>query len=92
MARPDAAAPTGCPGGTGARSGRAGSTAESWAHRAVALAPGDERAWQKLIEVQIQAGNPAGAIATFRKLCQVLAEEFGLAPSAATRALVDALM
>jgi serine/threonine-protein kinase len=68
-----------------------GATAESWAHRAVALAPHEERAWQKLIEVQFHAGNPGGAIATYRKLCTLLADEFGLGPSDSTRALINSM-
>ena len=66
-------------------------TAVSWAHRAVAMAPHDEVAWRKLIEVHIRRGNVPAALEAYTKLCRLLQEEFGSEPSAETRALVAPL-
>jgi DNA-binding SARP family transcriptional activator len=65
--------------------------AVSWAHRAVAMAPHDETAWRKLIEVQIRQGNVPAALETYERLCRLLREEFASEPSAETRALVAPL-
>lgn len=66
-------------------------TAVSWAHRAVAMAPHDETAWRKLIQVHIRQGNVPAALDTYAKLCRLLREEFASEPSAETRALVAPL-
>jgi DNA-binding SARP family transcriptional activator len=66
-------------------------TAVSWAHRAVAMAPHDETAWRKLIQVHIRQGNVPAALDTYAKLCRLLREEFASEPSAETRALIAPL-
>jgi DNA-binding SARP family transcriptional activator len=71
--------------------GSGSDTAVSWAHRAVAMAPHDETAWRKLIEVHIRQGNVPAALDTYARLCRLLREEFASEPSAETRALVAPL-
>lgn len=63
----------------------------SWAHRAVTMAPHDELAWRKLIELQIRQGNAPAALGTYDKLCRLLRDEFDGAPSTETRALIAPL-
>lgn len=68
----------------GAESG----TALGWLRRAVELDRLDESLHRRLIRGLADAGEPAGALAAYRRCRDLLAAEFGTPPSAATRELV----
>lgn len=63
----------------------------SWAHRAVTLAPHEEPAWRKLIELQVRQGNVPAALSTYDRLCRMLRDDFDSEPSPETTALIAPL-
>lgn len=72
-------------------SGQSDWSAVSWAHRAVTLAPHDEVAWRKLIELHIRQGNVPEALNAYDRLARLLEQEFDSRPSPETEHLVAAL-
>jgi SARP family transcriptional regulator, regulator of embCAB operon len=58
----------------------------------VKLAPLRESGYQLLMRALADQGNPGEALRVYTGLCQVLREELGVPPSAATRALYDRLL
>ena len=66
-------------------------TALAWARRRLEIEPLGEAAHREVIRLQALGGDRAAALATARSLADRLRDELGLAPSAATRALVDAI-
>ena len=67
------------------------SDAVTHAQRAVDLAPDDEVVVRRLIELQLAAGNRAGALRTYEQLAARLAGEYDARPADATRALITTL-
>ena len=63
--------------------------AAAWARRACDLAPDDESARRRLIELLDAAGDRAGALRAYDDLVAWLQAEFGTEPAAETRALVQ---
>src|SRR4051812_35940321 len=61
--------------------------AVGYARRRLALDPLDEEAARDLMVRQVQAGDRAGALSTYRRSADRLRTNLGLAPSAETRAL-----
>ncbi|HEY8850695.1 MAG TPA: BTAD domain-containing putative transcriptional regulator [Gemmatimonadaceae bacterium] len=59
------------------------------ARYALELADTDERALQKLIELQCRSGDRAGAIQTYETFARRLATEYQTEPSAETRSLIE---
>lgn len=57
--------------------------------RWLALNPLEERAYRRLMRAQFQQGDRGGALQTFERCRDVLADELGVAPSPETSALVD---
>lgn len=72
------------------RSGN-GIAAAQWARRAVSLAPDNEIAVRRLIEILDAFGDRAGALRAGSDFARHLSEEFGSAPSAETQALITAV-
>ena len=62
-----------------------------WLRRARAMRPCDETICRRLIEALAAAGDRAGALAEYEKLARQLRDEYGLSPSARTKAIPDAL-
>jgi TolB-like protein/DNA-binding SARP family transcriptional activator len=62
-----------------------------WARRAVALAPADEGLVRQLMGALDRAGEPAAALDAYDQLVHRLREEFGVAASGETIALVKAI-
>lgn len=62
-----------------------------WAHRAMALAPHDERAAQRCIALRDLAGERAGALGAYEELASRLRKDLGVEPSPETRALEAAV-
>ena len=75
------------------RDEQAGNTfgAASWARRATALAPHDECAVRRLIELLDRQGDRAGALHVYDDFARRLAAEFEVEPSAETQALIQAV-
>lgn len=65
--------------------------AVGWLRRASELRPVDETICQRLIKAQAAAGDRAGALAAYDHFARQLADEYGLSPSAETRAGADAV-
>jgi DNA-binding SARP family transcriptional activator/tetratricopeptide (TPR) repeat protein len=63
----------------------------TWARRLTSLRPLDESAGGALIRALIDTGDEPAALEAFGKLRQRLSAELGIAPSAATKALVEPL-
>lgn len=59
-----------------------------WARRAVALAPDDEAAARRLLELLDAAGDHAGALRTYAELAARLKTEYGAQPATETRAVI----
>jgi len=64
------------------------STALGWTRRAIALAPDDEALQRSLFELLVESGDRAGAIHAYEAFATTLMRELGVAPSAATQALI----
>jgi DNA-binding SARP family transcriptional activator len=62
-----------------------------WARRAVALAPDDEGAVRRLLELLDAAGDHAGALRTYDEFAARLRREFGAEPATETRAAIGRL-
>jgi len=62
--------------------------AVQWARRAVALTPDDETAIQRLLRFLLRRGDRAGALRAYESFRRRFETEYGLQPSAETRALV----
>lgn len=62
-----------------------------WLRRARAMRPCDETICRRLIEALAGAGDRAGALAEYETFARRLLDEYGLRPSAPTRAIHDAL-
>lgn len=58
-----------------------------WGRRAAALAPYDESATQRLMEMLSRLGDRSGALRAFERFCEASETELELEPSAATREL-----
>lgn len=65
--------------------------AVEYARRRVALDPTDERAVVELMARLAAAGDRAGALVAYERLCDRLRASFGLAPAAETRAAAEQL-
>lgn len=63
-----------------------------WAARAAEIAPGDEVIAARLIRLQDQSGDRAGALRTYEALRERLKQEFQVAPSRETQALVSRIL
>jgi serine/threonine-protein kinase len=63
--------------------------AVTWARRSLELSDTDERALRKLIELQVRAGDRAGAIQTYETFARHLAAEYETEPSSDTRSLIE---
>ena len=61
----------------------------TWARRSVDLAPFDEGAVDRLIEVLDRIGNRAGAISAYDHFVRRLSDEYAAEPSPETEALID---
>ena len=68
-----------------------GDRAVDAARRAQALDSGSERGLRRLVELLCACGDRASALQTYEHFSARLRDDFGAAPSAATRALVDLL-
>ena len=60
-----------------------------WARRAVDLAPFDEGAVHRLIELLDRSGNRAGAVSTYDHFARRLRDEYAAEPSPETEVLID---
>ncbi len=63
-----------------------------WARRAAEIAPGDEVVVARLIRLLDQNGDRAGALRTYEELRERLREEFQVAPSHETQALIGRIL
>lgn len=72
---------------TGAAQAGNGPVATHWGRWAAQLAPDDEGAWRRYIELCIRLGDRGGALRAYDELVERLAREFDTAPSPETRAL-----
>jgi serine/threonine-protein kinase len=70
---------------------RAGEAA-AWARRAVVQAPDDEVGVRRLLQLLVAAGDAAGAVQVYAALEERLRREFGVAPSAETVAIRQAIV
>ena len=66
--------------------------AVEWARRAVLMAPGDEVITARLIRLLDQTGDRAGALREYERLRLRLKEEFQVAPSHETQALIARIL
>lgn len=64
----------------------------SWAERAVALDPLDERGVRRLIERKAALGDRSGALQLYQRFSERLERELDLAPSPATIELIDGIV
>ncbi|MBI4408968.1 MAG: hypothetical protein HY561_04635 [Gemmatimonadetes bacterium] len=62
--------------------------AAAWARRAVELAPADEAALRRSLQLLDRIGDRSGAIAAYEEFARRLARDYQLEPSAETRALI----
>jgi DNA-binding SARP family transcriptional activator/tetratricopeptide (TPR) repeat protein/TolB-like protein len=62
-----------------------------WAHAAARLAPDDEPALRRLIELLDRVGDRAGALRAYDDFAVRLRDEFEAEPAPATQALIDAV-
>lgn len=62
--------------------------AARWARRVAALAPSDERALRRVLMLLDRAGDHAGAVRVYEEFATRLREEYQIAPSEETTALV----
>ena len=67
-------------------------TAVRWARRAAAIAPGNEAVTARLIRLLDQTGDRAGALRTYEELRERLRDEFQVAPSHETQALIGRIL
>src|SRR5688572_15087349 len=65
--------------------------ASSWAHRALELAPYDESALRRLMDLLSRSGDRAGAIRAFNEFASRLRRDLSIDPSSETVAAVAAL-
>jgi DNA-binding SARP family transcriptional activator len=72
------------------RHGRA-SDAAHWARYAVHLAEDDERSLQRMVALLDRQGDRAGALRAYSEFAARLEKEFGVEPSAETRAMMEAV-
>ena len=63
--------------------------ATAWARRSLELTDTDERALQKLIDLQCKSRDRAGAIQTYETFARRLATEYQTEPSGETRSLIE---
>jgi DNA-binding SARP family transcriptional activator len=63
--------------------------AVTWAQRALELAETDERALNKLLELQGRSGDRTGAVQSYETFARHLAAEYQTEPSAETRSLIE---
>ena len=66
--------------------------AVGWARRAAVIVPGDEVITARLIRLLDQSGDRAGALREYERLRQRLWEEFQVAPSHETQALIARIL
>lgn len=71
--------------------GRPGEAA-SWARRAVQQAPDDEVGVRRLLQLLVAAGDAAGAVQVYAAFEERLRRDFGVAPSAETVAIRQAIL
>jgi DNA-binding SARP family transcriptional activator/Tfp pilus assembly protein PilF len=62
-----------------------------WLRRALDMRPCDETICRRLIEALAAAGDRAGALAEYERFARRFGDEYGLSPSAETRAVPDAI-
>lgn len=62
-----------------------------WLRRALELRPGDETVCRRLVEALAAAGDRSGALAEYDRFARRLHDEYGLRPSAETRAVPDSI-
>ncbi|MEX2195638.1 MAG: AAA family ATPase [Thermoleophilaceae bacterium] len=74
-----------------AEEGGDASGAVDWSRRRAGLDPLGEEAWRELVRRLAKAGDLPGALAAYERLGERLRDELGIAPSAATRSLVEEL-
>jgi DNA-binding SARP family transcriptional activator/TolB-like protein len=67
------------------------SHATQWARWAVGLAPDDEGAFRRLIELMARLGDRSGAVRAYEAFARRLAQDLEVEPSAETQAMVAAL-
>ena len=67
------------------------SEAVRWARQAASMAPDDEGAARRVIELLLKAGDRSGALTTYDALERRLGQEFGVQPATATRRLVTGI-
>lgn len=72
--------------------GDAGEAAVAAARRRVALRPLEEPGYRRLMELQGEAGDRAGAVSTYHRCASVLERELGVDPDPQTRATLDRLL
>ncbi|MDB4913820.1 MAG: transcriptional activator protein [Gemmatimonadetes bacterium] len=65
--------------------------ARKMAERALALSSDNETAVRRFITLLSESGDRAAALAVYQSFASQMAEEYGVAPSPETRALIDAL-
>jgi DNA-binding SARP family transcriptional activator/Tfp pilus assembly protein PilF len=63
----------------------------AWLRRALELRPGDETVCRRLIEALAATGDRSGALAEYERFARRLHDDYGLQPSAETRAVPDAI-
>lgn len=60
-----------------------------WAHKAESLAPHNEDAVRRTLQLMARAGDRAGAIRRYDRFAEMIEEDFGLQPEEATWRLVE---
>ncbi len=65
---------------------------EAWLETLLDAQPANERLWQALIRHHLALGLPSAAVAAWQRCVAALAAHVGVAPSAATRALIAELL
>ena len=68
-----------------------GADAARWSRFAVRCAPDDETAFRRLVALLDRLGDRVGALRAYDDFARQLASEFGVEPSAETRALISAV-
>ncbi|RTL69834.1 MAG: SARP family transcriptional regulator [Pseudonocardiaceae bacterium] len=69
-----------------------GDAALAAARRRVGLRPLEEPGYRRLMELQGDAGDRAGAVSTYHRCASVLERELGIDPDPSTRAVLDRLL
>jgi DNA-binding SARP family transcriptional activator len=67
-------------------------SAVRWAHRAASIAPNDESAVRRLIDLLARSGDRMGALNTYEAFRLRLRQEFQVAPSKETTALIARIL